>query len=68
MFESSLQAKLMVPMAVGLGFAVLYATVVSLLLVPALYLIVEDVKAKIANFQPITRQVPAIGADRTNPE
>jgi multidrug efflux pump subunit AcrB len=43
MFESSLQAKLVVPMAVGLGFAVLFATVISLLLLPSLYLILEDI-------------------------
>ena len=42
MFESSLQAKLVVPMAVALGFAVLYATVITLILVPCLYLILQD--------------------------
>lgn len=42
MFESSLQAKLVVPMAVALGFAVLFATVITLILVPCLYLILQD--------------------------
>ena len=45
MFETSTQAKIVVPMAVGLGFAVLYATLVTLILVPCLYMILEDLKA-----------------------
>ncbi|MFT2089574.1 efflux RND transporter permease subunit [Paraglaciecola sp. 2405UD69-4] len=45
MFETSSQAKLVVPMAVSLGFAVLYATLVTLVLVPCLYMILEDMKA-----------------------
>jgi multidrug efflux pump subunit AcrB len=46
MFETSLQARIIVPMAVALGFAVLYATLVTLILVPCLYMILEDLKAK----------------------
>ncbi|MFT7217950.1 MAG: multidrug efflux pump subunit AcrB [Paraglaciecola sp.] len=45
MFETSLQAKFVIPMAVALGFSVMYATLVTLLLVPCLYLILEDLKA-----------------------
>ena len=44
MFETSLQARIVVPMAVALGFAVLYATMVTLLLVPCLYLILTDLR------------------------
>lgn len=43
MFETSMQAAIMIPMAVALGFAVLYATVVTLVLVPCLYLILVDI-------------------------
>jgi multidrug efflux pump subunit AcrB len=46
MFETSTQAKIVIPMAVGLGFAVLYATFVTLILVPCLYMILEDLKAR----------------------
>ena len=42
MFETSLQAAFVIPMAAALGFAVLYATVVTLILVPCLYLILLD--------------------------
>ncbi len=43
-FETSLQARFLIPMAISLGFGVLFATVIVLLLVPAVFLIVEDVK------------------------
>ena len=46
MFETSTQAKIVIPMAVALGFAILYATFVTLILVPCLYMILEDLKAK----------------------
>lgn len=44
MFETSLQARIVVPMAVALGFAVLFATFVTLILVPCLYMGLEDFK------------------------
>lgn len=44
MFETSLQARFVIPMAVALGFAVLYATLVTLILVPCLYLILGDLR------------------------
>jgi multidrug efflux pump subunit AcrB len=43
-FESSLQARFLVPMAISIGFGVLFATFIILLLVPALYLVVEDAR------------------------
>lgn len=42
MFETSLQARFVIPMAVALGFAVMFATIVTLTLVPCLYLILQD--------------------------
>lgn len=44
LFETSLQARFVIPMAVSLGCAVLFATLVTLVLVPCLYLILEDIK------------------------
>ncbi|MCF8032970.1 MAG: efflux RND transporter permease subunit [Desulfarculaceae bacterium] len=41
-FERSLQAQFLIPMAVSLGFGVLFATGVTLLLIPCGYLILED--------------------------
>jgi len=40
--ERSLQAKFLIPMAVSLGYGVLVATFITLLLIPSLYLILED--------------------------
>lgn len=44
-FETSIQARFLIPMAISLGFGILFATAIALLLVPALYLAVEDGKA-----------------------
>ena len=44
-FEVSAQAKIVIPMAVSLAFGVLFATIVTLVLIPCLYLIIEDVKS-----------------------
>jgi multidrug efflux pump subunit AcrB len=45
MFNTSVQAQFLVPMAVSLAFGVLFATLVTLLVVPSSYLFFEDVKA-----------------------
>ena len=39
-----MQARFLIPMALSLGCGVAFATLITLLLVPALYLIVEDMK------------------------
>ena len=44
MLETSVQAQFLVPMAISLGFGILFGTGVILLLVPALYIILEDVR------------------------
>lgn len=41
--EPSVQARFLIPMALSLGFGVLFCTVTTLLIVPALYLVLEDV-------------------------
>ncbi len=41
-FETSMQARFLIPMAISLGYGILFATGITLLLVPALYLILED--------------------------
>ncbi|MEX0818561.1 MAG: efflux RND transporter permease subunit [Pirellulaceae bacterium] len=43
-FENSLQAQYIIPMAISLGFGILFATAIILVLVPSLYLILEDVR------------------------
>lgn len=41
-FEPSRQARFLIPMALSLGYGIVFATVIILLLVPALYMIIED--------------------------
>ena len=43
-FETSLQAQFIIPMAISLGFGIVFATVITLFLIPALYLIKEDIQ------------------------
>ncbi len=42
--ETSVQARFLIPMAISLGFGVLFSTVIILGVVPALYLILEDLQ------------------------
>lgn len=42
-FETSLQARFLIPMAISLGFGVLFVTVIALVLIPAAYLALEDI-------------------------
>lgn len=42
--ETSRQARFLIPMAISLGFGILFATLITLVMVPCLYLILEDIK------------------------
>lgn len=42
--ERSMQAQYLIPMAISLGFGIVFATTIILLLVPCLYMALEDVK------------------------
>ncbi|WP_448549332.1 efflux RND transporter permease subunit [Thalassotalea fusca] len=44
LFEKATQAQFLIPMAVSLGFGIIFATFITLILVPVNYLLVEDVK------------------------
>jgi multidrug efflux pump subunit AcrB len=41
-FETSRQARFLVPMAISLGYGILFATLITLVLVPSLYVIIDD--------------------------
>ena len=43
-FESSMQARFLIPMAISVGFGILFATLIILAIVPAAYLILEDIR------------------------
>lgn len=42
--ETSVQAQFLIPMAISLAFGIMFATGITLLLIPTLYLVLEDVK------------------------
>ena len=42
--EQSVQARFLIPMAISLAFGILFATFIILLVVPAIYMIVEDIR------------------------
>jgi multidrug efflux pump subunit AcrB len=44
LFEESTQAQFLIPMAISLGFGILFATVITLFIVPLNYLILEDIQ------------------------
>ena len=55
LLETSIQAESLIPMAISLGFGILFATVITLFLVPCLYIVLEDfkkVKLPIASSKP----------------
>jgi len=43
--ETSRQARFLIPMAISLGFGILFATAIILIIVPCFYMMVEDIKS-----------------------
>lgn len=60
-FETSRQARFMIPMALSLGFGIVFATAITLLIVPCLYMINEDLRSVFLTSEPPaeTRPEPA---------
>ncbi len=50
LFERSTQAKFLFPMAISLGFGIMFATFITLILVPVNYLMAEKIKAALRRF------------------
>ena len=46
-FETSVQAQFLIPMAISLGFGILFSLPVPLVIVPAVYIMVEDIMEKL---------------------
>jgi multidrug efflux pump subunit AcrB len=47
-FETSRQARFMIPMAISLGYGIVFATAVTLVIVPTFYIILNDVQRVLA--------------------
>ncbi|MDA3903900.1 MAG: efflux RND transporter permease subunit [Desulfuromusa sp.] len=60
--ETSVQAQFLVPMAISLGFGILFGTGIILLLVPALYMILEDVRRLLGFKEEHARQHSEMGS------
>ena len=43
-FETSRQARFLIPMAISLGYGIVFATIITLVIVPSVYLIVDDIR------------------------
>ena len=56
----------MIPMAISLGFRILFATLITLILVPCFYLAVEDLRFR--NAGKLSPAGPIETADHTNSE
>lgn len=48
--ENSIQAQFLIPMAVSLGFGILFATAITLILIPCCYMVGEELKGYIVRF------------------
>ena len=48
LLETSMQARFLIPMAISLGCGVMFATFTTVLLVPSIYLMIEDVRRGVA--------------------
>lgn len=44
-FETSRQARFLIPMALSLGYGILFATMITLVIVPSMYLVIEDFRS-----------------------
>ena len=52
LLETSMQAQLLIPMAASLAFGIVFATIITLLLIPCLYLILDDIKSLVQKLGP----------------
>ena len=57
-FETSRQARFMIPMAISLGYGILFGTLITLVIVPCLFLVLEDVR-NLFSSHPATAEGPA---------
>ncbi len=62
--EKSTQARFLIPMAISLGFGILFVTVITLILVPVLYMIIEDIRLLSAKVSAFYNDTPLDEVDR----
>jgi multidrug efflux pump subunit AcrB len=67
LLERSLQAQFVIPTAVSLGFGIVFATIITLFLIPALYVMQEDFVARVREAWDLLLGRPARGEASENP-
>jgi multidrug efflux pump subunit AcrB len=65
LLEKSVQAQFLIPMAVSLGFGVLFSTLITLLLVPCGFIIHKDVMGLLGRFRALLLRLPSGATDVT---
>ncbi|MDB4617569.1 efflux RND transporter permease subunit, partial [Verrucomicrobiales bacterium] len=65
LLETDIQARFLIPMAVSLSFGILFSTAIVLILVPCIYLMMEDLKAAILQRKERrqSRKIPPLPGD-----
>ena len=59
LFETSLQAQFVIPMALSLAFGIVFATLITLIMIPCLYRVINDIPVMAAG-RLGGRQVPRL--------
>lgn len=65
-FETSRQARFLIPMALSLGYGIVFATSITLILVPCLYMMLDDAErlaAKVSSIMNPGRDLEELAAD-----
>ena len=65
LLEKSMQAQFLIPMAVSLAFGILFATAITLVIVPCLYLVIGDLTRIAARVREALRRVGGFLAGAT---
>ena len=50
LFESSPQAQAIIPTAISIAYGIIFATIITLFLIPALYMLLEDFFGRMRQF------------------
>jgi multidrug efflux pump subunit AcrB len=67
LLEDSMQAQSMIPMAISLAYGIVFATVITLLLIPALYMILKDLDLWWKGELTDTEETPVAPLPQQNP-
>ena len=68
LLETSTQAQFVIPMAISISFGIIFATVITLFLIPALYLLKEDASTRIRRIRAWVAGSPAAKGAAAEPE